>query len=310
MDKYFQECATGLMSKDDYNKLKEAAEKGVILKKDGDDKEKDKPKKKKKKKQTSNLSFGDDIDEMEEVSPRLIKKKNPNVNTAFLAKEEWLTKETKAKLAEEAEERAEAALRIKEIEEQKSLTIKFAMTLRPLHAEKLETYQTGGGEEMVVEDKPPRFFRDQKVTCTYGTKVMDFVVMAQKELNRRNSKAAASSNLLLVVGNFIVPDHLNFHELSVIKYIEGDPIFKLGLGSEEECPVQVMERSWYEASRFHYPQSSWQTYQNSKTYPNPLKNKLFQAVGSQDEIDQWNKSQGVEEGFVYKDSAHRSNWQR
>ena len=33
MDKYFQECATGLMSKDDYNKLKEAAEKGVILKK-------------------------------------------------------------------------------------------------------------------------------------------------------------------------------------------------------------------------------------------------------------------------------------
>jgi len=320
----------GLVSKDQYKQMRTDIKSGILQEKEElalnglQEDLKNAKKKKKKKRSNAQLSFGDDLEEGEELaSPSLAKKKkNPNLGTAFLVKKEWMSKETKAAIALEAKEKQAAAQKLKEEKEVKQLSLTYSLTLRPLGVGgSLNTYKTGGGEEHVIEDKPPRYFRDQQVKTTYGATVSDFLRAVQLNIKKTDTKnqSVAASSLILEADSgdhFIVPDSLTFYELENFKYDDGEQIFRFADEGPEKLGrvLHVMERSWYEASRYHFPQSSWELFEtikvDQKKYPNPSKTKAFKPVGTQDEIDQWNKSQGVQEGFVYKDSAHRSNWQR
>lgn len=164
---------------------------------------------------------------------------------------------------------------------------------------------------------PPREFKGLiEADLSYGTKVEGFMKCARKFLGEKRTQI--ESDLYLICGppglgnGFILDKGLDFLAVEHAKWHDGVRIFKLEDGTEQE-PISdfwVMSKEWYESTRYHFPQSSWKVYDPSKekTYMNPLTTKTFKAVGSQDEIKQWEISQGVPESFVYAGAVTGSGY--
>jgi len=277
----------GLVSKDEYEKLRNEVKEGF----DTYDDEKDKKKKKKKKKKAGQgaLSFGDEEGEGES-QVEFKKMSNPDVKAGSLVKSAWLTKDTKQRLANEEKERLAQLEKVREEQKKRSLVFKYMVTLSPI------------GDDHFTEGLPPRQYRDLEIQLTYGKTVKDVLDEVRKVFRTGPLRTFVGSTLYLVVGSFILDEDMNFLDVENAKYEDGDPIFRL-VEEGEEMPaseVQVMERGWYEHTRYYFPQSSWKTYDPNVPYRNPSKTKTFMAVGSEDEIKQWNIAQGVPETYEYK----------
>jgi len=310
------ELSTGLMSQSDYAKLNEEV-KNNTAGTDGNDTEQPKKNKKKKKIDTQGaLSFGEEEGAEEAVVFK--KKSNPNVKPGSLVKAAWLTKETKELIAQEAKDKQAEAEKVDTERRKRPLTIDYKITLAPIGGESV--YSTGYNQSGIVratEGLPPREFKGVKEgSLSYGTTVEDMLKCVRQFLT--DKKTPAESELLLICGlpglgnGFILAPAIDFLTVEQAKYEDGVSIFNLEKGTEQrpQSEFWVMSKEWYESTRYHFPQSSWKTYDrtNQRKNKNPLRTKSFSAVGSQDEIKQWDISQGVPEAFMYAGAVTGSGY--
>jgi len=299
--------STGLMSQEEYARTKEEVEKGTVL-----GLESEKPTKKKKKKQKKKETGGQGALSFEEEEGEQIafkKKSNPDVKPGSLVKSEWMTAETKELLAQEALERLEAVEKVNAELRKRELSISYKITLAPIGGESV--YATGYNQSGIVpevEGLPPREFKGLpglSEDVSYGTTVKDTLKLARGFLSKRGT--TVDSQLLLICGSpglgngFILTEEMDFLALEQAKYHDKTTIFRMEEEGEAKPRSEfwVMSKDWYEATRYHFPQSSWKVYDSTVTYLNPLTTKTFQAVGSEDEVKQFDICQGVPEAYIY-----------
>jgi len=314
---------TGLHSKADFAKLASSTAPAP-------ESEKQEVKKKKKKKKAGAVgAMSFDVEEGEDQEAEAAPRKklcNPNVNSSFLQKKEWMSNEEKEELKRKENERLRAIEQEREEAGKRELTIEYCFTMRPIGG-KDEIFHVSvdpEDSEVVVNEKPPRVFKGRKLVTTWGTTVERFCVDARDELGRHiaatekkqlHAAGIMSQNLMMIDGSMICPEGRTFLELSEQKYTDGSPIFHFGQAldqnSKGDSVFHVCERHWYESNRFHFPQSQWELYDATKSYQNPNKsNQQKKTTGSQEFAQQYAAAKGAEEVFVYKDTSHRSMWQK
>ena len=249
------QAATGLQSKDEYRRKREALESGSSALSaaanggagGGARAEEGGKKKKKKKAASSVLSFGDEL-EAEETSPRL-------EGSSMAAMRE--------RKADETARAEEAAMREFLLAQEKakaepvtlSYTFRSEVTQRELsstmHQGTLAVLKGATAEEVTK--------RVRAEVELLGEKFKLPEVSGVKDLHRE---------LMLIVGaggqkfgSFVVPPHMNLVELLAAQWTEGTPLF-----DGFKCGVQVTERRWYEAMKHTYPYSQWTVYDVKASY--------------------------------------------
>jgi len=172
------------------------------------------PKKRKKKKGAAGaMSFdvGEDEDDNVEIAP---KKKlcNPSVDSGFLKKREWMSNEEKQQEQHEENQKVQSLLRQRAEAETRPLELIYTYTMRPQGpaGNIVKTMADPESEEMIVEEKPPRKFKNRKVTVTWGDTPDSFFKKAREDLSQflgvEKARTQISQNLMFVDGHMICPE--------------------------------------------------------------------------------------------------------
>jgi len=237
----------GLVSKEDYGKLRAVAE--AVN---------DAPKKKKKKKKADlkKLSFGDEEEEEEEPPKKFGKiSKDSSVKTDFLpdrAKEDELQRR------------------------KEELQMNWQAEQDKVKSEPLEitfSYFDGSGHR-------------RKTTVTKGTTVGGFLEQLKRELRDEfpSLRGVASDNLMYVKEDLMLPHHMTFWDFIVTKARgKSGPLFAFDVHevgrsykevdgkmviteAQESHPGKIVERNWYEKNKMNFPTSRWELYDANKKW--------------------------------------------
>jgi protein FAM50 len=280
-EKSFKELTVGLVTAEAFKKLAQEAENPSVSKTDPAvaaaetalaqavrEKAERKARKKRlkeKRKIMSTLSFANEEDEggmwQDEQdgegdavgTTKLVSRKNPSVNTAFLpdkARDEQAQTERR-RLEKEWETRQEQT-------KQEKLEITYS-------------YWDGSGHRRVVE-------------CRKGDTIGDFLERVRVDLCRefRELTSIAADALVYVKEDLIIPQDLTFYDLILTKARgKSGPLFhfdvhddvRIGaidarVEKDESHPGKVVERRWYERNKHIFPASRWELYDPSKEYGN------------------------------------------
>ena len=247
MDDEMTSRTVGLVSKEDYKKLRTEISTQA---------EPDKPKKKKKKKaDLKKLSFGED--EEDEEPPRKFGKisKDSSVKTDFLP-----DKEKEEALQRKKDELKQSWLAEQEKLKQEPLDVTFS-------------YFDGSGHR-------------RKITVTKGTTILGFLEAVRRDLKEefKELRGIAPDNLLYVKEDLILPHHMTFWDFIITKARgKSGPLFAFDVHEEqrtykevngkmvlqeatESHPGKIVERNWYEKNKGTFPTSRWEIYDANKKW--------------------------------------------
>jgi len=262
------EQSVGFATKEDYKRKREELEKeealnklrqqvGVPAKPTEADGKKKKGKKEKKEARPSALSFGDELEEEEGISPTIQAKKMGKNNSADVS----FLKKNDREAAEEAGRQEQAVreyLLDKERRKDEPVTITYMyrseVTQRELpngaHRGSVVVKQGSSAEEaakavLAEVEKLGEKFETPRIAGVRTERELAFV-------------AYPTNNS---VGGFIIPGSLALFQVMQAKWSEGTSLFEGFKGG-----VIVTERRWYEQMRHTYPYSQWTPYDEQKAY--------------------------------------------